>query len=154
VGTRQLKNGERRSRFAIEIGAYAVAFGAEFGAPHIRKIDNLAVVPSFDDDLSKLLRCNETPLRIESQLELRTGRRRLGAKTPRCDLDVLCLNCRHNVVTRQTSSIHLVWIQPDPHAVFSRSENIHVAYTFKPRERIANLQERIIADVSLVIGSL
>ena len=85
----------------------------------------------------------------EVRLEGAVGNRRARDLAAR-DLQVLGADrCKH-VARSQAEIGDLVGIEPQPHRVVARAEDLDVADAVKPQKLIADLQQRIVGDVELV----
>ena len=124
---------------------------AQFDPGHVAQPHGAAVRAGFDDDVLELLNVLEPAGEGEVGLERPVGdrrRRELAAG----DLQVLGADRRHHVARGHAERCDLVGIEPQPHRVIARAENLDVADAVEPEQLVANLQQRIVADIKLVEG--
>ena len=84
----------------------------------------------------------------------RTFRHRRRADNPSCDLHILLLERGHDILRRKISGYGLVGIEPYPHRIFARTEDIDITHPIEPCELVANLEERIIAGEKRIERSI
>ena len=96
----------------------------------------------------------QPPERLHRQLE-RAGRhrRRLVDRAGR-DLQVGRAQRGHHVVRGQAARRDLAGVEPDPHRVVARAEHVDVADAVDPRQRVLDVERRVVGDVLLVARSV
>ena len=71
------------------------------------------------------------------------------------DLGVLSAQCGNHVGGLERSGLHLLGIQPDPHAVLSHAEDGHSAHAVDPGEFVLQVQGReIVKEEAVVLPTL
>ena len=81
-------------------------------------------------------------------------RDRRGADAAERRLDVLALHRRDDVVRRQIELGQPVGIEPDPQRIVERPEQRDLADAFDPRQRVDDVDGRVIAQIDGVVGVL
>ena len=66
------------------------------------------------------------------------------------DLQVLGTNCGQHIARRHSQVRNPIRIEPQPHRIIARAENLDVANAVQSQQLVADLQQRIVADVELV----
>ena len=72
---------------------------------------------------------------------------------PQATWTVLLLNGVDHVVGRQVADVQPVRIDPDPHAVVALPEDRHVAHSRQADQLLADVHQRVIAQVELVVAA-
>ena len=103
----------------------------------------------LDDDVLELLDILQPAGEGEVGLERPVGDRRRG-ELAAGDLQVLGPDRRQHVARGHSEIGDLVGIEPQPHRVIARAENLDVADAVQPEQLVAHLQQRVVADVELV----
>ena len=146
VRARELENGDRGRRFSAELAVDRVIARREFHPRDIAHARDLPVRASLDHDVAELLFIREPALRADRVLKGgRAFRHRRRADDAGGDLHVLLLDRLHHILRGQPARGDLVRIEPDPHRIFARAEDIDVADAIEAREFVANLEQRVIA---------
>ena len=79
---------------------------------------------------------------------------RRGADAAERRLDVLVLHRRDDVVRRQVKLGQPIGIEPDPQRIIERPEQRDLADAFDPRQRVDDVDGRVVAQIDGVVGVL
>ena len=79
---------------------------------------------------------------------------RRGADAAERGLDVLALHRRDDVVRRQIELGQPVGVEPDPQRIIERPEQRDLADALDPRQRVDDVDGRVIAQIDGVVGVL
>ncbi len=167
VRTRQLKHGQSRGRFAIQIAVHVVILGAQLHAflrfhaflvgegiaNDVFEMNDAALVAGLEDDVLELINGGKSSLGVNGQLELngRGGRHGRLAEPTGGHLAILLLHRIDDVDGGQVLGSQLVRIEPDAHAVVTRPEKRHVAHSLNTREIVLDAQGCEVAEIKLVV---
>ena len=86
-------------------------------------------------------------------MEVLVARRRGHACLPGRDDLALLLDGLDHIIRDEPKGIEFLWIQPDPHCIFGRAENLDVADARQTRELIHEIDRRVIAEIKGIIGA-
>ena len=132
VRARELENGNRGRRFSAEPTVDRVIARSEFNPRDIAHASDLSVRASLNDDVAELFFVREPALRANRVLKCGCAlRHRRRADNSGCDLHVLFLQRLHDILRRQIARRGLVRIEPYPHRIFARAEDIDVAHAIE-----------------------
>ena len=99
---------------------------AQFDPRHIAQAHDAAVGTGLDHDVLELRRILQTAGESQVGLERAIGDRGAG-DLPAGDLQVLRADCRDDVARRHAQVLDLVRVEPDPHRIIARAEDLDVA---------------------------
>ena len=74
------------------------------------------------------------------------------ADNARCNLHILILQSSDDFRSCKILEGESARIEPDTHAVFPRPINIHISDSIEPLELLAHIENRVVADVELIVG--
>ena len=152
VGARRLENNEGRARLAVESGKGVVHLAAEFDAGDILDAGEAAALAGFDDDVEELVGFAESAERVDGELEVLAlgggGLTNLAGG----DLDVLLLQSADHVVHGEAAALHLVGVQPHPHAVVLHREDEDVPDPLDPGHAVLDVEVEIVGKEKVVIA--
>ena len=154
IGSRRLVDADRGGRRAVEAAVAVLRSGAHFDAGDILDADDRAVGIGAQDDVGEFLRPRQPALGLDVDLDLLLARDRRGADAAERRLNVLALHRRDDVVRRQVELGQPVGIEPDPQRIIERSEQRDLADAFDPRQRIDDIDGRVIAQIDGIVGVL
>ena len=147
-----LKDRQRHRGLIIQQGTQRITAGAEFDAGHVFEQRFFSVGTGLDNDLAKLVRGDQPALGIDLQFKINRRTHRLLANRSGRDLHILFANRIDNVARGQISCGHFVRVEPDPHGIIARAEDLHIAGAGNSGQHVFDLQRRIIADVNFVVA--
>ncbi len=119
---------------------------AQLDPRNVAQADDLRVLPRLDDDVAELIFVGQSPLSVQSQLELRFVRRR-STDLPGRHLHILLADGVDNVTRRQVAGRQLLRIQPDAHRIVTATEYLDVSHSRQAGEHIADIQDGVVAQV-------
>ena len=117
--------------------------------PHER-----AVGIGTQNDIGEFLRPRQPSRGLDIDLELLVGRRRGRADATQRGLDVLALHRGNDVVGRQIEFGQPLRIEPDAQRIIQRTEQHDLTDALYARQRVNDVDDRIIAQIDGVIGIL
>ena len=150
VGTGALEHRGDDGGLAADIGVRAIILRAELDAGDVRYLDLAAVLVGADHHIGELLGIGQAALRFDVELEGVTGRVRRLAERTGGDLDVLRAQGRDDFACGQIERGGAAGIDPDPHRIIARAEQLHVADAVDPAQAIAHLRQRVIGDIAAI----
>ena len=153
IGTRRLAERHDYRRRIVKFGVHGIGVGAEFHPRHVFQTHQAAVFRSGHHNVVKIFHRIEQTFGGQRQNLIGAGRAGRGADAADRSLYVLAFDNLHNVRTGQPQRRQLFRFQPDAHAVL-RTENLHVADTVHPRQRIFQIGVGIVAQIEVVISVL
>ena len=150
VGARLLEDQQRHRCALIEIAVGAVVLGAELDPRDVAHTRDPAVGIVLDHDVGELARIDQPAERLDVELEGALMRHRRLVEHAGGHLDVLRLQRLDDLAGGQVARGDPVGIEPDPHGVVARAEDLDVADAVEPRQHVLHLQGRVVRDVELV----
>ena len=127
--------------------------GAQLQTGHIGKTNDLAIGARLDDDVTELFHRAQTTLGIDQSQKI-AARHGLGAQLAGGHLHVLFAHGAHHIRRGQTAGGNLVRVQPGTHGIVTPTENLGIAHTANPRQRITDMQAGIVAQVKRVVAAV
>ena len=152
VGAGELEDGHAGGGLARDVAPLVVDLAAELDPGHVldpgqaRAGADFLALRGLDDDLAELLGRGEPAEGGHGVLEALVYRRRGRADLAGGDLDVLLLDRREDVERRQVPGLELLRVDPDPHAVVARPEDLDVADPIDPAQLVLDLARRVVAQ--------
>ena len=138
----------------VEAVGHVVRPRPEFHAGHIAHPDQLPQGPDLHHDLLELFRLDQPADAGKCELiRLITPGRRL-ADLPRGKREVLLADRAYDIGRGQVELRELVRVHPDPDRVVALAEDGHIADAGKTLEFLAKAQDRVIAQVELVVAAV
>ena len=151
VGAGALGHQHRNRGFAQQEAVGGVVERAQFDPGHVAQPHGAAVGAGLDDDVLELPDVLQPAGEGEIGLERAVGDRR-GRELAAGDLQVLGADRRQHVAGGHAQRCDLVGIEPQPHRIIARAENLDVADAVEPKQLVADLKQRVVADIELVEG--
>ncbi len=150
VGAGLREDQQRHPLLLIHVGRGPVVRRADFNPADVADAGRPSLRVGLQDDVGELLRRGQATQRLHVELVRGAAlHRRLVEHTSR-DLDVLRPQGRQHLAGIEAVRRHLVGIQPDPHRIVARPEQLHVAHARQPRQRILHMQGRVVGEVQVV----
>ncbi len=100
------------------------------------------------------MRATSSALGLDGDLDLLLAGDRRRAHPSESRLDVLVLHRRDDVVRRQVELGEPVGIEPDAQRIVERPEQSRLADAFDPRQRVDDVDGRVIAQINGIVGVL
>ena len=154
IGARRLVDADRGRRRAVEAAVAILRLGAHFDARDVLDPHHRAVRIGAQDDVGELFRVGEPALGLDVELNLLQVCDRRRADAAKRRLDVLALHRGDDVVRRQIERGQPIRIEPDPQRIIQRSEQHDLADAFDARQRVDDVDGRVIAEIHRVVGVL
>jgi hypothetical protein len=154
VGARRQEDADQRRRLAVEAAVELVVLAAELDARDLVEAHRRAVGARAHDDLAELLRVGEAALggdRVDEVLR-RADRRR--ADLAGRELRVLLVDRRDDVAGRELELREAVGLEPDPHRVVLRAEDLHVGRAGQPLQLVEDVERDVVRDEEVVLAAV
>jgi hypothetical protein len=129
-------------------------FGAHLDAGDVFHPDNRTAGIRAQDDRGEFLRARKPALGLDVDLDLLFIGDGRSAHPAEGRLNILALDRRDDVVRRQTEFGQPVGIEPDPQRIVERSEESCLADAIDPRQRVDDVDGRIVAQINRIVGAL
>ena len=133
-------------RFTVQLGAGAVAAGAQLNGRHVGEAHQLPLRAAAEDNLAKAGRLVQTPQPVDGQRLLLAVKYRRGAHLPRRALHILLAQRLGDIIRGDVERVHAVRAQPDTHAVIPGAKHLHLADAGQAGQRLAHLGAGVVAD--------
>ena len=104
------------------------------------------------NDGGEFLRARQPAFGLDGDLDLLLVRDRRRAHPAEGRLDVLALHRRDDVVRRQIELGQPLRVEPDSQRIVERSEKVDLAHAIDPRQRVDDVDCRVVAKINGVIG--
>jgi len=154
VGARQLIHRDNRRRPGVVAADDIIRLRPQLNPRDIPEPDNRAVRVGADNDVAKLLLRLQPALGPDSVGELLPRRHGLGTDLASGIDGVLRVDRVDNLVDRHAQLGQRVRLDPEPHRILARAENLHLPNARNTRHRIIDVDERIIGEKLGVVGTL
>ncbi len=154
IGSRQLKDRHGNGSLVIEQRAQRVARRAQFDAGDVPEQDLFAIRTGLDDDLTEFLLRNQPALGVDLQLEVDRPADGLLANGAGGNLDVLFADGVDHVAGGQVPGGNLVRVEPDPHRVITRAEELDVARARDAGQGVLDLEGGVVSQIDLVVAAI
>ena len=141
-------------RRAVEAAVAIFRLCAHLDAGDIADPHHRAVRIGTQNDIGEFLRPRQPSRGLDIDLELLVGRRGAAPMRPKRGLDVLALHRGNDVVWRQIEFGQPLRIEPDAQRIIQRTEQHDLTDALDPRQRVNDVDDRIIAQIDGVIGVL
>ena len=139
---------------AVETAVAILRSRAHFDAGDVADADSRTVGIGAQDNGGEFLGPRQAALGLDIDLDLLLARCRRRADTPERRLNVLVLHRQNDVVRRQVELGQPVRIEPDPQRIIERPEQRDLADAVDPRQRVDDVDGRVIAQIDGVVGVL
>src|SRR5215472_2277347 len=150
----QLINRDNSAGLPIEASGYAVVLRSQLHARDIFESHYPALGRLADHDLSKFFRRSQPALCPNSVSKLLSRGHRFAPNASGRIHRILRLDCVHDVGNGDGELGQLVRLDPQPHRVLTRSENLHLADSVGTRDGINQVDEGIVGQESSVVGAV
>ena len=117
---------------------------AKLDPRHVAQPHDAAVLAGLDDDVLELRGILQPAGEGQVRLEGAVGDRRAG-ELAAGDLQILGADRGNDIARGQAQVGDLVGIEPQPHRIVARAEDLDVADAVEPQQLVTNLQQRVIA---------
>ena len=154
VRARRLEHHDGDGRLVVEQRAQAERAGTELDARNIAQTSDRSVSAGLDDDVAELFLVRESTARDDRQLICHRVVHRRSADGAGGDLEVLLANRVDDVARRQSVRCDTVRIEPDAHCIVARAEHDHLTRAGNSRQLVADVQQRIIAEIDRVVAAV
>ncbi len=154
VRTWQLISGNDGAWLAVQASYNAIILGTQFQTRDIPHAHGPAVGSFTYYDLSKFLRRRQAALREDRVGKFLALRRRFATRFPSRVYGVLRLNRADNLGDSDAQLCQLIRFHPQPHRILSGAENLDVAYARRTRNRIADIDIRVVRQKLGIVGSM
>src|SRR5262249_45163599 len=154
VGIGHLENGQEDSLAAVHARGDVLVFRPELHTRYILETDDASILSTFQDNVLKLLWIGEPAQGVECDLRFLVPADRFlanGAGGKRCILFAQGVN---DVGSGQLAHRQPIGIDPDAHAVVALAEEEDIADPGNSRNLVANLHEREVAEVKLIVTAI
>ncbi len=154
VRLQRLVDADACRRLAVEREDLTVGLGAELDAADVAQVDHLPVLLALDHDVFELADVVEAGRDVERILErlgVRAGRH---AELTSRDLLVLAVEGVDDVFGRERKRVELVGVEPYPHRILPRAEDVDLAHTRQPGKFRLQIDGRIIGEEQAVIPGI
>ena len=152
VGAGQLVHRDNGARLPIQAPYGVIGLSAQLDAGHILDPHGPTIRRFADDDLPELLGRSQTALRAHGVRVFLSLRGRLAAHLPRRVHRVLRLDCADDFRDGDGQLGELVGLDPKPHRILPRAENLDAADARHPRDLVAEIDEGVVGQELCVVG--
>ena len=154
VGARRLVDADRGGGRAVVAAVTILRSGAHFDARHVVDPDHRAIGIGAQNDAGELLGPRQPALGLDIDLKLLLACSRRCADTAERRLNVLVLHGGNDVVRRQIEFGQPIGIKPNAQRIIERPEQGDLADALDPRQRVNDIDGRVIAQIDGVEGVL
>ena len=152
IGAWGLVDADRGCRGAVEPAVAILRFGAHLHARHVLDADDGAVGIGAQHDGGEFLRTRQPALGLDVDLDLLLAPGRRRADAAERGLDILARHRRDDVVRRHVELGEAIGVEPDAQRIVERTEQGCLADAFDPRQRIDDVDGRVVAEVDGIVG--
>ncbi len=145
---------QRQARSTIRERGRAVVCRADFDAADIAHAGDPPFGVRLQHDIGKLLGSGQPSQRLNVELIGVLRRRRRLIENARGYLDVLRPQRGEHVAGAEVARGNLVGVEPDPHGIFAAAQKLHVADARQPRQRVFDMERRVIRQIERVARSI
>ena len=152
VGARGLEDGQRHRLLVVQQRTQAILRGVNLHPRHITQPRNHAA-GILDDDLLELFGVGKPALDIDGKLQLAGGAIGRAIDDAGRHLDILLAHRGDHIIGGQAQLGDLLRVQPQPHGIVARTEQLHAAHALDLGQLVLDVQHRIVAQVQHVVAA-